>query len=74
MNNNVPHVPVKSSNIKSVAYDQATGSMDVRFHSGGVYRYHGVPPATHTKLMTAKSKGGFLDRGIVGKFKTTQLS
>lgn len=72
MNHPIPRSPVKSSNVQSVGYDPATQTMDVQFHSGGVYRYSGVPQATHDALMGAKSKGKFMN-GISGRFRAVKI-
>lgn len=40
----VPHAPIQSSNIWGFRYDQKTGKLLVRFNSGSVYGYEGVPP------------------------------
>lgn len=65
----IPQVNVKSSNLKSVGYDKATGHMQVTFHSGDTYDYLNVPPSAHGHLMAAKSKGKFLDDGIKTRFR-----
>ena len=60
MNPHIPHIPqraVRSSNLKSVGYDDRTGTLDVTFHSGETYRYANIPPATYSALVSAKSVG-----------------
>ena len=59
--------PLKSSNLHSVGY--AAGTLRVQFHSGDIYDYLGVSPATYTGLLAAKSPGTFLHQRIKGKFK-----
>jgi hypothetical protein len=57
-----------------VGYDAKTHTLDVAFKSGGpTYRYHGVPPATHTELLAAPSKGKFFGAAIKGRFRHTAL-
>ncbi|WP_394854027.1 KTSC domain-containing protein [Citrobacter freundii] len=34
--------PVSSSNLQSVGYDQATSTLEIAFHSGGIYQYSRV--------------------------------
>lgn len=63
------HINVKSSQVKSVAYDADSNTMEVTFASGGTYRYAGVKPDDHAKLMAAKSIGGHLASHIKGNFK-----
>lgn len=55
-------VPVASSNLGEVGYEG--GNLYVRFRSGGLYVYSGVPPATHAALMGAASKGSYLHRFV----------
>ncbi|UPK82725.1 KTSC domain-containing protein [Proteus vulgaris] len=57
-------VPVSSSNLHSVGYDQATQTLEIAFHSGGVYQYLNVPPKIHQDLMNASSKGQYFDVNI----------
>lgn len=39
----IPHGPLMSSNIYGFQYDQNSGNLKVRFNSGSVYSYDGVP-------------------------------
>lgn len=48
---------VVSSQIKSVGYSEKERVLEVEFARGGVYRYTGVPPEEHKKLMGAPSVG-----------------
>jgi hypothetical protein len=49
-------VPVGSSNVESLAWDDATKTLFVRFLSGALYAY-AVPATVATAVMTAPSKG-----------------
>ncbi len=40
----IPHGPLQSSNIYGFRYDPQSGRLMVRFNSGSVYGYDGVPP------------------------------
>lgn len=40
----IEHAPINSSNIYGFKYDPKTGRLLVRFQSGSVYGYQGVPP------------------------------
>ena len=62
------HIPVKSSNIASAAYDEATKSMEVRFKSGGTYTYAEVPKHVYDGFMSADSHGSFLAAHVKGKY------
>ena len=57
-------IPVDSSNLASVGYDQESGTLEIEFHSGRVYRYTGVPRYLYEGLMQAPSKGRFFNSEI----------
>lgn len=59
---------VRSSNLSSVGYDVRTATLEVAFHSGGVYQYAGVPLTTYEGLMAASSHGSYLARHIKNRF------
>lgn len=59
-------VPVDSSNLSSVGYEN--GTLYVRFNSGGLYAYSGVPEQVHRELMAAESHGKYLARYIKGVY------
>jgi hypothetical protein len=42
--NGIPQAPLDSSNIYGFQYDPKSGHLKVRFQSGSVYSYQGVPP------------------------------
>lgn len=48
---------VNSSDIRSVGYENNT--LEIEFHSGGVYQYHGVPRARFVGLVSATSCGKY---------------
>jgi len=49
--------PMQSKAIRAVGYDQMTGTMEIEFTSGHVYRYTGVTPETHQAFVEAESLG-----------------
>ena len=53
-------IPVTSSMVRSVGYDQSTQMLELQFTSGHIYRYAGVPEDVHRDLMEAESKGHFV--------------
>ncbi len=52
---------VVSSVLLSIGYDMTTGTLEIEFNSGSVYRYYDVPEPIYEQLMTAESKGGFFN-------------
>lgn len=71
--NHRSHVPVKSSNLKSVVYDPKTQALEVHFKSGDTYLYANVPRQVHEALLSAPSKGKFLRSAIAGKFRGVKI-
>jgi len=66
-------VPVRSSNIRSVGYDPATRTLELEFHSGGLYRYSGVPESIYEDFMQAVSKGAYFHDHIKGRFPDRRI-
>jgi KTSC domain len=57
-------IPVRSSTIEAVGYDETSLVLHVRFLSGGTYEYIGVPQTIFQQLIQAPSKGSFFDTSI----------
>jgi hypothetical protein len=57
-------LPVNSSVLRSVGYDDLNATLEIEFHNGSVYEYRAVPPNVHAGLMTAASKGQYFDARI----------
>lgn len=49
--------PVKSSNIKSIGYDEKTQTMEVEFHNSGVYTHYPVTKEQFEAQLNAPSVG-----------------
>jgi hypothetical protein len=64
----IPRQKVTSSDIASVGYDEATGTLEIEFHATGRYRYFSVPKAVYTDLLTTPSPGKYFLQNIKGKF------
>ncbi len=56
--------PVSSSNVVSVGYEVDGSTLEIEFHSGGIYQYYGVPEYVHQELLGAASIGGYFARHI----------
>ena len=59
-------IPVSSSNISSIGYEN--GTLYVAFHSGGLYAYSGVSESVYRELMSAPSHGNYLAYQIKGRY------
>jgi hypothetical protein len=66
-------VPVSSTNIATVGYDETIATLEIEFHSGGVYQYYNVPANVHLELMTASSTGGYFARNIKNVYACTKV-
>ena len=60
------HIPVVSSNIASLAYED--GTMEVKFKNGGLYRYREVPPEAWNRFISATSPGRHFQSDIRPNF------
>jgi len=56
------HTPVKSSNLKSVAYENVI--LEVTFQDNRTYQYYDVEVDKYNSLLNASSKGSYLDKHI----------
>ena len=52
-------IPVASSNIRAIGYDDATSTMVVAFHGNTCYEYDHVPRRVFEAFLHAGSKGTF---------------
>lgn len=55
---------VKSTNIKSIGYDESTSVLEVEFNNGSIYQYSPLLNSGYQSLMSAKSKGVFFNENI----------
>ncbi len=56
----LPLVPVGSSNIDASGYDPATQTLKVQFKNGGIYEYPNVTEELARAFSEAPSKGKFV--------------
>jgi hypothetical protein len=64
MKDAMQHVAVRSSSLRGLAYDPATQTLEVEFHSGARYRYRQVPAQLVRDLLAADSLGRFFNQAI----------
>ena len=67
---NIDMKAVKSSNIASIGYDNASKTLAIKFLGGhgSTYHYSNVSPEQHTALVSADSVGSHFFANIKGKF------
>lgn len=61
-------LPVSSSNLASIGYDEAGQVLEVEFRHGGVYQYVGVSVAVFDEFMAADSLGRYLAKNIKPRY------
>jgi hypothetical protein len=62
--------PVSSSDIASVGYETSTSTLEVEFHSGGIYKYFEVPEQHFLALTSGSgSVGRYLNAQIKGRYR-----
>ena len=57
-------IPVVSSAIATVAYDQESEELTITFTGGNSYTYSDVPMSVYQGLMSAGSKGAYFNDNI----------
>lgn len=62
-----------SSNIQILRYNSDTSTLEVTFHSGGVYQYFDLPLHVWNNFKTAESKGSFLNKYIKGYYRYSRV-
>lgn len=63
------HKNVSSSDIQSVGYDAASSTLEIKFHSGGLYEYFDVPESMWRALMDAISHGKYFHAHIKERYR-----
>jgi KTSC domain len=66
-------IPVDSSNISSIGFDEGSNTLEIEFHSGAVYQYFDVPLNVYQGIMEAGSKGQYLAQHIKGYYRYTKV-
>lgn len=66
-------VPLSSSNLSAVAYDDASSTLYIRFHHGGTYAYASVPRTLYDGLLAAGSKGQYFHTYIKDRFSFQRM-
>ena len=69
----VEMIPVSSSNVQEIGYDETNQILYVRFNTSRLYVYQGVPIAEFFGLRDAGSIGRYLYANIKGNYPYQQL-
>lgn len=60
----VEMVPVRSSNVSQVGFDEDSGELLVEFKSGAVYAYSNQSEAAYQDLLTTDSPGSYVSKWL----------
>lgn len=66
--------PVQSSMIRAVGYTTPQQRMHVRFNTGNVYGFSGVPVDVYSGLIKSDSKGKYFNQHIRDKFEHEKMA
>lgn len=64
-------VPVQSSDLASVGYEN--GTLRILFNSGGLYEYYNVPERVFKELLSASSHGKFFHQFIKNSYRYQRI-
>jgi hypothetical protein len=67
-------IPVRSTNVAAVGFDESSDNLYVRFHDSGTYVYFSVDRTIFDAFLNASSKGRFLDSQIKGRYRYKKIS
>ena len=59
--------------LRSVGYDDSTKILEIKFQTGLVYRYSGVPPQVSADLMRSGEIGKNFSEKVPPRFQTKQV-
>lgn len=62
-------VPVESAAIVSIGYDRQSRTLEVEFKTGVVYQYFEVPETVYKELLSAPSKGAYMNSKIKLRYR-----
>ena len=66
-------IPVESSTVADLGYEEATLTLEVGFLNGTIYQYFDVPETVYQEFMQASSKGTFLNANIKNSYRYVKL-
>lgn len=63
---------VQSSDLRSVGYEG--GTLEIEFHSGGLYQFYGISEIEYKNLLNASSLGQYFHYNIKNKYTYRKIS
>jgi hypothetical protein len=73
MSNIIEKVLVDSECIHDAKYNNVSNRLTLFYKSGGVYSYENIPRFYWHGLFNANSKGKFINKNIIGKWKYNRI-
>ena len=64
---------VDSSNVDKIIYYTKQNALEIKFHSGGKYKYFDVPQEIVDNLLEADSCGSYYHNHIKGKYQSKKI-
>ncbi|MBC8487112.1 MAG: KTSC domain-containing protein [Bacteroidetes bacterium] len=69
----IKRIPVHSSNVASVGYDENNQILEIEFHNGAISRYFDVPQEVFEGLMSAGSLGSYFMYNIKNEYEYQKI-
>lgn len=66
-------VPVASTGLSSVGYDNGSQTLEIEFTGGRVYQYFHVPASVHRELLRAASLGSYFSANIRAVYRFARI-
>ena len=66
-------IPVDSTTITRMAYDESRRVLSVEFRNGSRYEYYDLPTVIFQQMKAAPSKGQFLTANIKGRYRYARV-
>ena len=67
-------VPVRSSNIISIGYEEESQLLEIEFKTGRTYRYSSIPPHVYAALMRSESHGKYFLQYISNTYSYIEVA
>lgn len=66
-------IPVTSSNVEMIGYDEDSQTLEIEFKNGSSYQYFDVPVKVFNELRDAGSIGAYLSTNIKGVYRFSRV-
>lgn len=66
-------IPVSSSNIAAIGYDEGQSILVIEFNNGRAYEYYSVASYVFDELLNADSKGQYANQNIYKNYSQNQI-